>query len=181
MRLLILDINGLLCCKISKNSTNLEVLKLGFYDVILRPYCREFLDYCFDNFTVAFYSSTTYKNANIILDKLLTSTQKSQCLFRWFRDRTRLDPDYGKIKGITPFDTIKLLKDVFENASLNEDRRITENNTVICDDSMRKMRFNSSDNVIIFEEFKGNSTDNHLKEMIRKIETKFYVLKFNSN
>src|SRR5437016_4527223 len=95
-KLLLLDINGLLCCKTTKMSVNdtfLTSLQLKNYQVILRPYYKEFLHFCYTHFNVGFYSSTSKFNASIILKALLTEEQIKQTLLLWFRDRTYLDPD----------------------------------------------------------------------------------------
>ncbi len=45
--LLLLDINGLLCRKMPKNSQS--HIKLNSYDVDIRPGCHDFLNFCYDN------------------------------------------------------------------------------------------------------------------------------------
>lgn len=171
MRLLLLDINGLLCCKLSKQdeiNENLEILELSTYKVAMRPGCHEFLEFCYHNFTVGFFSSTTYPNANAILEKLLTSEQKKATVFKWFRDRTRFDPD-----PTTPYDTIKKLEDVFDNPSVNSDKKYHSRNTLLCDDSKVKTRFNDPINIVIFEAFKGEEDDQVLFEMMKLLPKRF--------
>jgi hypothetical protein len=175
-RLLVLDINGVLCCKMPKNSIiseQLELLELKRYTVIMRPGYREFLDFCYDNFTVAFFSSTTYSNANAILDKLLSSEQKSRTAFRWVRGRTHFDPDYLNDSQTTFHDTIKKLSDIFDNPIINDKRKYNESNTILCDDSEVKTRFNEKKNIIIFKPFEGDENDNILFEMMKMIPDYF--------
>lgn len=174
MRLLILDINGLLCCKVSKDhvpDARTEILELGKYNVILRPHARKFLECCYRDYTVAFFSSTTYTNANLILEKLLTAQQKESTCFRWFRDRTRLDS-----AGNKDYDTIKNLADVFDNPVINEKRIFNWSNTLLCDDSKIKTRFNPDKNIIIFKAFEGDPDDNILLEMMDVISERFIEL-----
>lgn len=178
-RFLLLDINGLLCCKLSKDETpdeTLELLELKAYKVIMRPGAREFLEFCYKNFTVGFFSSTTYPNANAILEKLLTSEQKSATAFRWYRDRTHLDPNYGKDSSTTQYDTIKKLSDVFDSPTINADRKYHTGNTILCDDSTTKTRFNNPRNVLMFEPFKGDASDKVLLGMMESLEKKFEEL-----
>ena len=156
-RLLILDINGVLCCKIANQ-------------VVLRPDYKEFLSFCFDNFTVAFFSSTTYKNANAIINKLLSSEQRSKVAFFWYRDRTRKDHEMGG------YSTIKNLIDVFDNPVINKENKYNKYNTLICDDSPTKLRFNDEQNVIIVQEFKGDKEDQVLHNMIKEISSRFEEL-----
>lgn len=180
-RLLLLDINGVLCCKYKKHNDQLseskcDLLELKSYTVILRPGYREFLNFCYENFTVAFFSSTTYHNANAILEKLLTPEHKSKTLFRWFRDRTRLDPHYGINPEIKKHDTIKKLEDVFNCPLINEDRKYGPGNTLLCDDSVQKTRFNEPKNVVIFPKFKGNPNDRVLIKMTKTLLDRFEQL-----
>lgn len=92
-KLLLLDIKGVLCRTVDPEE-DLVDLKLGRYNVIFRPGCREFLAKCYQHFTVGFMSSTTYKNAGPILEALLTKEQQKKTLLKWFRDRTSLDPNW---------------------------------------------------------------------------------------
>lgn len=178
-RLLILDINGVLCCKVSKDSKigdALELLVLNAYTIIMRPGYREFLDFCYKNYTVAFFSSTTYSNASVILEKLLTHEQKSATAFCWFRDRTHSDPDYQKDSNIRIHDTIKILSDVFDDPTVNAEHKYHSRNTLLCDDSKTKNRFNNSNNVVIFEPFIGEKNDKVLYEMMDVLSQRFVNL-----
>src|SRR5579864_8673580 len=150
--LLLLDINGVLCRKIEKNHTadgnsngSPSVLRLGSYDVELRPGARDFLTNAYNRFTVGFFSSTTYRNAHQILDALLTKEQKAKTCCFWYRDRTRFDPD----ADANSFDTIKLLDDIYQNPVVNEHRIWSNGNTVLIDDSFKKNRFNRTENFIL--------------------------------
>lgn len=171
-KLVVLDINGILCCKYficsnknkygEKDKTDRDVIKsliklpcldLPKFIVFLRPHVKEFLDFCFLNYDVGFFSSTTEKNAGEILSVLLSDVQKKKVKFFWYRDRTRLDPDYGKDSEIKNFDTVKLLDDIIESPMINYERKYNENNIFLLDDSEKKTRFNNSDNVIIIPSF----------------------------
>lgn len=181
-RLLLLDINGVLCCKYKKDNdlserlSHSDLLELKSYSVMLRPGYREFLNFCYEHFTVAFFSSTTRQNANAILEKILTPEHKSKTLFRWFRDRTQLDPHYGIIPEIEKHDTVKKLEDVFNCPLFNEDRKYGLGNTLLCDDSAQKTRFNESKNIVIFPEFKGDPNDRVLSEMTQTLLDRFEQL-----
>lgn len=173
-RLLLLDINGVLCCKIGKDekpNDNLELLELNAYKVVMRPGAREFLEFCYKHFTVAFFSSTTYPNANAILEKLLSPEQKKATPFRWFRDRTHFDPDAKK-----EYDTIKKLSDIFDNPMVNSDRKYNERNTILCDDSAVKTRFNDPKNIVVLTPFKGEEDDTALFETMELLPIRFAAL-----
>lgn len=175
--LLILDINGVFCTKtrtgeIPKDS-KLEHLKLNKYYVTLRPNARKFLEFCFENYIVAFFSSTTPTNSKKILEKLLTEEQQTKTKFQWFRDRTHFDPDYPKCDE---FATIKKLSDVWDNPTVNEKRAFSEKNTLLCDDSVTKTRFNPKTNVIVIPPFNGDENDVALLDKINEIKHAFDVL-----
>lgn len=173
MKLLILDINGVLCCKVNKNSNinlQMQTINLNNYTVILRPGCREFLEYCYKNYNVGFYSSTPFYNANAILNILLTKEQHQNTIFKWYRDRTHIDPENKK------FGTIKKIEDIFDNPVINEKFLYSYNNTILCDDSFSKTRFNNYKNIIIIPTFTGNSNDITLYNLINEIDKKFTEL-----
>lgn len=167
-RLLLLDINGLLCCKMPKISHcgNLEILNLNSYNVIMRPGCREFLEFCYAGFTVGFFSSTNKWNVDAILKKLLNSEQQKTTAFKWYRDHTHFDPD-------TEYATIKKLQDIFDNPVVNENRKYSSENTILLDDSEAKTRFNDPNNIIICEAFTGKEDDRFLFELMELIPQKF--------
>ena len=198
--LLLLDINGVLCIKITKLEYNkiikdntdafseMKVIKLLSYYVVVRPGCYEFLDFVYTNFDVGYFSSTTQKNARGILNSVISQEQEDETKVFWFRDRTHFDPDSGSIQGVnyitntsaTVFDTIKLLSDIYDNPILNHRRQYNGGNTILCDDSERKTRFNNSNNVIIFPKFDGNKDDVVLFEMMDIISERFEMLKETS-
>lgn len=179
MNLLILDISGLLCCKVPKEfvvDDSLEFIDLEHYKVIFRPNIKVFLNKCYEKYSVAYFSSTTHKNAIVILDKLLTKEQREKTVFFWFRDKTHLDPDFEKDPNIKDYDTIKLLSDVYDNPLFN--RTYNSKNTVLCDDSHTKNRFNNPSNLIIVTPYDGSNKDNTLDELIKVIESKFINLTY---
>ena len=172
-RLLLLDINGILCCKKTKNFISKDMLELKSYKVQTRPGCSEFLDFCYNNFSVGFFSSTTRKNAEAILSLLLTSQQRQNTILMWFRDRTHLDPDVIKDSTIFYYDTIKKLQDIFDNPVINEKRKYHSGNTILVDDSIAKTRFNDPKNIVICESFDGNQDDKVLYEIMEILPERF--------
>ena len=159
--LLILDMNGLLCRKIYKPdydednpvSDQYETLELDKFYVYIRPDIKPFLEKCFELADVAFWSSTTYYNAKHIIDHILTKSQQSNAVFKWYRDRTKLDPSYGTDPNIKESDTIKDLNDVWNSPVINGNRIYNSSNTIICDDDSQKVRLNNEDNVIVIDTF----------------------------
>lgn len=172
-KLIVLDINGVLCTKTQDNVEKNEGIKLATYNVIFRPEYRKFLNFCYENYDVGFFSSTTYKNASLILKKLLTPEQYKKTVFMWFRDRTVLDPDFNKDPEIKQFDTIKRLSDIIDNPIVNHDRRYNYQNTVLIDDSQRKTRFNDPFNIVIVPPYDGSKEDDILESIMEEILIKF--------
>lgn len=178
--LLILDINGLLCCKVQPDCTEADLRPNKHYSVILRPGYAEFLQQCYAHYEVGFFSSTTEPNASAILKALLTKEQFKQTKFIWYRDRTSLDPDWQADQihydetwndlefnqEIKAHDTIKLLNNVWNNPMINAKRKYNSKNTLICDDSAMKLRYNSQQNCLIVSEYVYTSDENTtLKEI----------------
>ena len=166
-KLLLLDINGVLCYRTTEDISGELVIKLPKCSVALRPGYQIFLDFCYYRYKIAFFSSTTYQNANDILETLLTPNQKKRTLFRWFRDRTHYDPDTND------HSTIKLLSDVFDNPVVNSYRQFTSRNTLLCDDSPSKIRFNNPNNIVLINPFEGDSNDRTLFELMNIIPSRF--------
>lgn len=168
-KLLLLDINGLLCKKVAKNiNTNLQTIDLHSYRVILRPYYKEFLHFRYTHFHIGFYSSTSQRNADIILKGMLTENQMHDtCLF-WFRDQTKLD-----IESTNEYDTVKPLNDVYHyfNGFFNK------TNTLLIDDSYQKIRYNDMNNILLCHQFKGVESDTHLIELMSMIVYRYDMIK----
>lgn len=179
-RLLILDINGVLCHNVNKEGREpifegSEIIETPRYLSVVRPGCYNFLDHCYQNYNVGFFSSTTYSNAGPILDAILNQDQKKATIFRWFRDRTRLDPDYGK-EGITHFDTVKIIQDVLDCPIVNPRRIYNIKRTLIVDDDLKKLRFNCKENNVLMKKYQGEKDDNELIELAGLIDQLFESL-----
>lgn len=163
VKLVILDLNGVLIRRYGRGtSTTYEK----------RPYLDSFLDVLFANYDVAVYTSTEERNASLILEEIFTEQQRRMLKFVWYRDRTQLDPDYGVVKGVKSFDTIKDLALVILSPTINSNRIYSENNILIIDDSKSKLRFNLPDNCLVIPPF-SRANDNILMNLHTKIEYKF--------
>lgn len=178
--LLILDINGLLCRKVQKDHPEANLVRPG-YGVILRPGYKEFLEQCYAQYDVAFFSSTTKRNAEVILKAFLSTEQFKQTKFIWYRDRTSLDPDWHadqiesdnswndttwQKEEIKTHSTIKLLQNVWNNPMINAQRKYNTSNTLICDDSAMKLRYNPQKNCLIVPAFAEETLKDDTLEQI---------------
>ena len=155
-RLLILDINGIICFKSSNKDSkeyrkgDEESLKLPSYKIFKFNGIEDFIQWCLDNYDVAIWSSTTHRNASEMLK--LCNIDISKFKFVWYRDRTELDPEYKINKDITRYNTVKNLERIWSNP-INVYRQYSSKNTLIIDDDHMKVRFNDKDNVFIVNNF----------------------------
>ncbi len=164
-KLCIFDVNGVFCCKVPKSQP--ADVKLRSYNIFLRPFYQEFLEFCYNNYKIAFFSSTNRHNVDVILKNILTQDQQKETCFVWCRDRTHFDPDTDS------FETIKILDDVFTNPIVNHNRLYSAKNTILVDDSKAKTRYNNDKNVLICEPFTGLVKNQHLYDLMTLIPEKF--------
>lgn len=143
-KLLILDLNGLLAdivypppkeCKADTNISRRAIFK--------RPFCDDFLKFCFERFDVAIWSSRTKKIIDGVVDYLLGDMQ-CKLLFCW---------DISHCTG-TGFRTLenkhkevvfKELRKLWEKQDINlpwEKGYYNESNTLLLDDSPYKALLN---------------------------------------
>lgn len=143
-KLLILDLNGLLAdivypppkeCKANTNISRRAIFK--------RPFCNDFLKFCFERFDVAIWSSRTKKIIDGVVDYLL-GDMKCKLLFCW---------DISHCTG-TGFRTLenkhkevvfKELRKLWEKQDINlpwEKGYYNESNTLLLDDSPYKALLN---------------------------------------
>lgn len=188
--LLVLDINGLLCRKVNKASTEYTQadLQLPSYGVFLRPNYNNFLRRCYNKYDVAFFSSTTAANAGPILKKLLSKKQFKKTKFIWYRDRASLDQDWCvdpisshsswefedlAQEEIKKYSTVKRLSSIWENPIINAERIYSKKNTLICDDSYMKLRLNPRLNCLRVLPYTDNTEEETLDDVWQTILKQF--------
>nr|QBK90886.1 MAG: ctd-like (NLI interacting factor-like) phosphatase [Pithovirus LCPAC201] len=158
-QLVILDMNGLLCMKVPNNSNYLppnpevKTIKIKNYILYIRPGIRDFMNRLLKIYKVAIFSSTTEKNLISSLGVILGNQIMKRLVFIWDRSRTRHDPDYRMDRSIKSHQTIKALKDVWENPIINPWKFWNKTNTICIDHDYMKLRFNKSENIIISQEW----------------------------
>ncbi|XP_020577178.1 uncharacterized protein LOC110022529 isoform X2 [Phalaenopsis equestris] len=82
-KLLVLDLNGLLCDIVNDYYSNYRVeKKIGGKPIFKRPFCDDFLKFCFDNFHIGIWSSRRKYNVDSALDYLM-GEYKHKLLFCW--------------------------------------------------------------------------------------------------
>ncbi|KAI3980405.1 hypothetical protein MKX01_003944 [Papaver californicum] len=125
-KLLVLDLNGLLVDVGKKSCTK-------------RPYCDDFLKFCFERFHVGVWSSRTKKNVNKVVDFLMGDL-KENLIFCW--DQSHCTETGFKVIGhwYKPL-ILKELKKLWNKHEQNlpwEKGTFNESNTLLLDDSPYK-------------------------------------------
>ncbi|KAJ0682636.1 putative FCP1 domain, HAD superfamily protein [Helianthus annuus] len=140
-KLLVLDVNGLLVDIVADNpdETHKPDTRIAQKAVFKRPFCDEFLAFCFQRFSVGVWTSRTRKNINRVLDFLMRDTQR-QLLFCWDQSHCT-DTGFNTIENSGKPLLLKELKKLWEkqDANLPWDRgAYDESNTLLLDDSPYK-------------------------------------------
>ena len=181
-QLIILDMNGLLCKKVPDESNHslfdpkVKIARIKNYVLYIRPGIHNFMDKLLKNYKVAIFSSTTQKNLFASLKAILGNHTVKRLDFIWDRSRTRHDPDYGIDVSIKGHQTVKILKDVWDNPIINPWKFWNQTNTICIDNDHMKLRFNKPENIIIVPEWEAKSTKDksqNLSELVKIIERKF--------
>ncbi|XP_074277738.1 uncharacterized protein LOC141601360 [Silene latifolia] len=139
-KLLVLDVNGLLADIVSQCPRRFKPdFTLAKKIVFKRPFCDDFLRFCFEKFDVGIWSSRTKKNLTRAVD-LLMNNMKDKLLFCWDGSRctnTGFKTLEDKHKPLV----LKELKNLWESKAnhLPSQRRFyDESNTILLDDSPYK-------------------------------------------
>ncbi|VVB01289.1 unnamed protein product [Arabis nemorensis] len=142
-KLLVLDLNGLLADIVFPPAGYKPDIVIGRKAIFKRPFCEDFLKFCFQNFQVGIWSSRKQNNVERITEFLLGDL-KSKLLFCW-------DMSYcatttvGSLENRYKYVVFKDLKKLWEKHDpklpwKNGDYNVT--NTVLLDDSPYKALLN---------------------------------------
>ena len=152
--------------------------------VFFRPGCLSFLKWCIRKYKVGIFTSMIEKNCKPILEYLSKKVHINP-LFIWCRDRTKLDPDYitsdKSHQEITSYDTIKALEDILQSPIINRYRNFHDGNTLMIDDSPRKMKCNHEKNYIIIDSFDSPSLKYKFNESSEKLITQVDTIDIEKN
>ncbi|XVF49941.1 hypothetical protein PTKIN_Ptkin04bG0056700 [Pterospermum kingtungense] len=138
-KLLVLDLNGILVDVVQKPDGLRPNFRVSKKAVFKRPFCGDFLNFCFSTFNVAIWSSRTYKNVKKLVHRLMPK-RKCNLLFCWHRRQctvTRFKTIEDKKKPIV----LKELRKVWEKHEGNltwGKGEYDESNTLLLDDSPYK-------------------------------------------
>ncbi|CAA6662918.1 unnamed protein product [Spirodela intermedia] len=82
-KLLVLDLNGLLVDVVNEpHNSQRAFIKVARKSVFKRPFCDEFLKFCFQRFDIGIWSSRVKKNIDVMVD-FLFGEQRKVLLFCW--------------------------------------------------------------------------------------------------
>uniref|UniRef100_A0A6N2MN61 Mitochondrial import inner membrane translocase subunit TIM50 n=1 Tax=Salix viminalis TaxID=40686 RepID=A0A6N2MN61_SALVM len=143
-KLLILDVNGLLAdianLVVSGKSGEHCCIKLGCISRIFqKPFCDDFLRFCFQKFDVGVWTSRTKRNMNPLID-FLFGDSRHKLLFCWDQSHCT-DTGFTTVENTSKPMFLKELKKIWEylesTPHLNKGE-YNESNTLLLDDSPYK-------------------------------------------
>lgn len=131
-----------------------------------RPKLLEFIDYCFENFNVGFWTAGNSLYCKKVLENLLTEKQFNDCnliLSREKNDYVDLKTKVVYKKVTNEFHVVKPLDLLWNDSKLSE--TFTKDNTIIVDNNPEILSQNPENSVII-KDFTRESTDIYLNNLI---------------
>lgn len=151
-KLIILDLDETLIYATEEVLEHHEDFVVGQYYVYKRPYLKEFIEFCFDNFEVAIWTTSTRNYALEIVKKVFPSPNKLK--FLWARERctNRYDAE---------------LQENYLEKMMSKVRRFDYDlsKVIVVDDSPEKWR-NSYGNLVRVKAFFGEKEDNELERLV---------------
>ncbi|WOK99680.1 hypothetical protein Cni_G08392 [Canna indica] len=139
-KLLVLDLNGLLA-DINRGSRKFlkEHTRVKKNSVLKRPFCDDFLNFCFERFRVGIWSSRKRSNVDSVVDYLMGSL-KHELLFSWDKSKCT-DTGYKTIENRCKPLVLKELKKLWNKEEHDlpwEKGEYSQLNTLLVDDSPYK-------------------------------------------
>ncbi|KAJ7956485.1 NLI interacting factor-like phosphatase [Quillaja saponaria] len=160
-KLLILDVNGLLADFVPNVPEEHKAdIMISQKAVFKRPFCDDFLQFCFDRFNVGVWSSRTKRNVDIAI-KFLMGKSRSKLLFCWDQShctKTR----FKTIENIDKPLVLKELKTLWEQRKPGlpwKKGDYNESNTLLLDDSPYKALCNPMNTAIFPYPYKYTDTN----------------------
>tara|TARA_B100001093_G_C26838865_1_gene1019614 strand:- start:2335 stop:2928 length:594 start_codon:yes stop_codon:yes gene_type:complete len=173
---LILDIDETIVKTIVPSHNNLNLLdKEGVkqisifnkkYLVFFRPNLENFIDFCFNNFNIGFWTAGSSIYCNIILKIILSDEQYKNCSIIFARD----DNNYVNLKTNKVYSNVTDKNSIRKPLSLLWSEEVfkeifNKENTIIIDDNPN-IKIDNPNNSILIKEFKKESNDNVLEKLI---------------
>ena len=147
-KLLILDLDETLVFATEQKLSRIEDFRVGSYFVYQRPDLNHFVEFVFDYFKVAVWTSSGSGYANNVVKAIFENPEKLQ--FVWTRNRCtrRFDPDSGEDHWIKDLKKVRRLGFSLESI-------------VVIDDSPEKLE-RQYGNTIYVTPFMGDALDQEL-------------------
>ncbi|KAL6585434.1 hypothetical protein OROMI_002078 [Orobanche minor] len=163
-KLLVLCLGGLLVHRVHvRDKHTVRGLRpdvvYGKFLVFKRPFCTEFLKFCFERFDVALWSSARDHNIDGVLSSITGGT-RSKLVFVWGQDECT-DSGYHCLHKVEKPLFLKNLKDLWENKYYKG--RYSPSNTLLIDDEPHTALLNPPNTAIFPKPYKKHDThDNDL-------------------
>ncbi|XP_021286327.1 uncharacterized protein LOC110418038 [Herrania umbratica] len=148
-KLLVLDLNGILVDVVQNPGEFKPDIRLSGKGVFKRPFCDDFLEFCFRTFNVGIWSSRINKNVKRLVGFLLKKWRRN-LLFCWHRKqctKTKFKTIEDKKKPLV----LKELSKLWGRQSPNvpwEKGEYDESNTLLLDDSPYKALHNPANTAV---------------------------------
>ena len=155
-KLLILDLDETLIFATENKSEREADFTVGQYFVYQRPFLNEFIEFCFEHFEVAIWTTATRSYANDILQTILKTDQKLQ--FLWTRERCTLSFDEEEREHYFVKRMSKIRRCRYKLESV-----------IVVDDSPNVWKC-SYGNLVRVNRFEGDQTDVELKILPNYLE-----------
>jgi RNA polymerase II subunit A small phosphatase-like protein len=149
-KLLILDLDETLIYATEEALERKADITVATYFVYKRPYLKEFLDFCFANFDVAVWTTSTSDYAREIIDKCFNQDP----IFIWSRERCTHTYDAEMQEHYYIKKMSKLRRQGYKLES------------VIAVDDSANVWTNSYGNLVRVMRFEGDETDTELKRLL---------------
>ncbi|KAG4119220.1 hypothetical protein ERO13_D11G065100v2 [Gossypium hirsutum] len=163
-KLLVLDVNGLLADIIYRSPKNYKAdAYIAGRAIFKRPFCDDFLRFCFEKFEVGIWSSRNRRNLERVVDSLM-GDMKQKLLFCWDSSHcttTRFKTLGNRYKPLV----FKELRKLWRKSDPNlpwEKGYYNESNALLIDDSPYKALLNPLGTAIFPHPFKFDMDDDSL-------------------
>lgn len=166
-KLLVLDLDETLIHAAERKLERDFDFIVGQYFVYKRPFLNEFLEFCFENFEVAVWTSSTRNYAEKVIENIFG--YRHSVSFVWARERCTISFDEEER---TNFHEKKILK--------IKNRGYDLRSVIVVDDSPEKWR-SSYGNLVRVKPFFGEIDDDELKHLtvyLEKLKTVENIRKF---
>ncbi|KAG6584401.1 hypothetical protein SDJN03_20333, partial [Cucurbita argyrosperma subsp. sororia] len=154
-KLLVLDVNGLLADFICYVPYGYKPdLVIGQKAVFKRPFCDDFIKFCFERFEVGVWSSRTRRNVDMAIDFLMGDFRQ-KLLFCWDQSHCT-DTTFSTVENKHKPLVLKQIKKLWKYL---KPREFNASNTLLLDDSPHKALCNPANTAIFPVTYRFRDTD----------------------